>query len=57
MESATTKPRARFENTLLATDFSSAAGHAIPYVKELAEHYGSNVLALHVRPPVVNPMT
>lgn len=42
---------------MFATDFSSAAGHAIPYVKTLATHFGSNVVAFHVRPPVVNPMT
>jgi nucleotide-binding universal stress UspA family protein len=57
MKPAIAKSTARFENILFATDFSSAAAHAIPYVKELAEHYGSNILAFHVRPPVVNPMT
>jgi nucleotide-binding universal stress UspA family protein len=38
-----------FSNILFATDFSPAAAHAIPY-------YDANVVALYVRPPVVNPM-
>ncbi len=49
--------RTRFDNILFATDFSEAAAHAIPFIKKFARHYESNVLALHVRPPVVNPMT
>lgn len=57
MQAATAKSHAKFQNILFATDFSLAASHAIPYVKTIAEHYGSNVFAFHVRPPVVNPMT
>ena len=37
--------------------FSPAAAHAIPYVKRIAKHYDANLVALHVRPAAVNPMT
>lgn len=57
MRAATAKTRTRFENILFATDFSPAAAHAIPFVEKLARHFESNLVALHVRPPVVNPMT
>jgi len=59
METATAgaKIGTRFENILFATDFSAAANQAIPYVKNIAKHYQSKLLALHVRPAVVNPMT
>jgi nucleotide-binding universal stress UspA family protein len=57
MKPATARTRTRFENILFATDFSSAAAHAIPFIKKIARHFQSNLVALHVRPPVVNPMT
>ena len=57
MKAATAKTRTRFENILFATDFSPAAAHTIPFVKKLARHFQSNLVALHVEPPVVNPMT
>ena len=57
MKPATAKTRTRFENILFATDFSAAAATAAPYVKKIAKHYDSSLMALHVRPPVVNPMT
>jgi nucleotide-binding universal stress UspA family protein len=57
MKAATATTRIRFKDILFATDFSPAAAHAIPFVKELARHFQSNVVAFHVRPPVVNPMT
>jgi nucleotide-binding universal stress UspA family protein len=47
----------QFKNILFATDFSAAASAAEPFVKDLARHYESIVVALYVRPPVVNPMT
>jgi nucleotide-binding universal stress UspA family protein len=47
----------RLKNILFATDFSPASGLAIPYAAELAKHYGAKLYALHVRQPVVNPMT
>ncbi len=46
-----------FQDILFATDFSEAAGNAIPYVKAFARHFEANLVALHVHPPVVNPMT
>ena len=57
MKTATARTAASFRNILFATDFSPAAAHAIPYVKRIAKHYDANLVALHVRPPVVNPMT
>jgi len=46
-----------FRNILFATDFSRSANQAIPYVQKLAKHYDAELVALHVRVPVVNPMT
>jgi nucleotide-binding universal stress UspA family protein len=57
MRAATAKTRTRFENIVFATDFSPAAAHAIPFVKKLARHFQSRLVALHVKPPVVNPIT
>ena len=57
MKAATAKTRTRFENIVFATDFSPAAAHAIPFIKKIARHFQSNLVALHVKPPVVNPMT
>jgi len=56
MKAATARTRTRFENILFATDFSRAAAQAIPFVKKLARHFQSKVVALNVKPPVVNPM-
>jgi len=57
MKTATARTAVGFRNILFATDFSPAAAHAIPYVMRLATHYDANLVALHVRPPSVNPMT
>src|SRR5215470_6359043 len=57
MKAATARTRTRFENILFATDFSHAAAQAIPFVKKLGRHFQSNLVALNVKPPVVNPMT
>jgi nucleotide-binding universal stress UspA family protein len=57
MKAATAKTRTRFENILFATDFSPAAAHAIPFVKKLARHFQSNLVAFNAKPSVVNPMT
>ena len=57
MKTATARTAVCFRNILFATDFSSAAAHAIPYVKRIAKHYDADLVALHVRPPAVNPMT
>ncbi len=57
MTSTAVRTRVRFRNILFATDFSPASARAIPYVKRLAEHNDADLVALHVRPPAVNPMT
>jgi nucleotide-binding universal stress UspA family protein len=57
VNTATSRAQVRFRNILFATDFSQAAAQAIPYVKKIAEHYDADLLTLHVRPPIVNPMT
>ena len=57
MKTATAKAAIGFRNILFATDFSPAAARAIPYVKKIAKHYDAALVALHVRTPVVNPMT
>jgi len=57
MKAAPAKISVGFRNILFATDFSAAAASAIPYVKRIAKHYEANLFALHVHPPVVNPMT
>jgi nucleotide-binding universal stress UspA family protein len=57
MKAATAKTRIQFRNILFATDFSPAAMRAIPIAKAIARNYDSNIVALHVRGPVVNPMT
>jgi len=56
MKAATAKAP-QFENILFATDFSPTAAHAIPFIKKIARHFQSNLVAVHVRSPVVNPMT
>ena len=57
MQAATAKTRTRFENILFATDFSPAAAHAVPFIKKIARHFQSRLVALHVKRPVVIPMT
>jgi nucleotide-binding universal stress UspA family protein len=57
MTTATARTAVRFRNILFATDFSPAAAQAIPYVKKIANHYDADLVTLHVRPPLVNPMT
>lgn len=54
---AITDTRIRFRNILFATDFSPAATRAIPFAKAIAKHYGANLVALHVRGPMISPMT
>lgn len=49
--------RIQLKNILFATDFSPSAAAALPYATELARRYGANLYALHVRTPVINPMT
>ena len=42
--------RIRLRNILFATDFSHAAGAAIPYATTLTKHYGAKLYVLHARP-------
>jgi nucleotide-binding universal stress UspA family protein len=56
MKATAAKTRTRFENILFPTDFSADAARAIPFIKKIAGHFQSNLVALHVRTPVVNPM-
>jgi nucleotide-binding universal stress UspA family protein len=57
MKTATARTAVQLRNIIFATDFSPAATQAIPYVKKIAKHYDADLVTLHVRPPVVNPMT
>jgi nucleotide-binding universal stress UspA family protein len=57
MTTALVEAPVKIKNILFATDFSEVSSNAIPLVKKLARHYQSNIVALYVRPPVVNPMT
>lgn len=57
MKALDVRTRIQLKNILFATDFSPASRLTIPYALELAKHYGAKLYALHVRPPVVNPMT
>jgi nucleotide-binding universal stress UspA family protein len=57
MKALDTKTRVQVKNILFATDFSPAAAAALPYAEVLAKRFGANLFALHVRTPVINPMT
>lgn len=57
MKALDVRARIQLKNILFATDFSRASDVAVPYASALAKHYGAKIYALHVRPPIVNPMT
>jgi nucleotide-binding universal stress UspA family protein len=57
MKAPETRARVEMNNVLFPTDFSSAADAAIPYATEIVRRFGARLHALHVRPPVINPMT
>ncbi len=57
MRALDVRTRIQLNNILFATDFSPASDVAVAYASALAKHYGAKLYALHVRPPVVNPMT
>ena len=57
MKAVDSATRTRFSNILFATDFSPAANAAAPYAATIAEYYDSKLFVLHVRRPVINPMT
>lgn len=49
--------RIQLKSILFLTDFSTASGKAAKYALNLTQAFGSRLVAAHVRPPVVNPMT
>jgi nucleotide-binding universal stress UspA family protein len=57
MKALETRTRIEIKNILFPTDFSQAADAAIPYAAELVRRFGAKLHVLHVRPPVINPMT
>jgi nucleotide-binding universal stress UspA family protein len=57
MKAVSARERVQVRKVLFATDFSPAAAAAIPYVKEIATRYGAGLFALHVRAPIVNPLS
>jgi nucleotide-binding universal stress UspA family protein len=57
MKALEVSTRIQLKNILFATDFSPASNAAAPYASALAKRYGAKLYALHVRPPIVNPMT
>ena len=44
--------RAKFQNILLATDFSGAANQAVAYAAGLARSFGAKLYAMHVQEPI-----
>jgi len=56
MNAVDTKTRISIKNILYATDFSPAAGAALPYVLGLAQRYRARVHSLHVRHPSPYPI-
>jgi nucleotide-binding universal stress UspA family protein len=57
MKTLETRSRIDLKNVLFLTDFSTAAGAAIPYAAVVAKRFGAKLYALHVQTPAVNPMT
>lgn len=57
MKTTEVSKQVEIKNILFTTDFSAAANAAIPHTIELSKRYGAKIYALHVRPPVINPMT
>src|SRR5271155_386220 len=57
MKALENRARIEIKNVLFPTDFSPATNTAIPYVVEIVRRFGAQLHALHVRPPVINPMT
>jgi nucleotide-binding universal stress UspA family protein len=57
MKTLETRSRVEVKNVLFLTDFSAAAGTAIPYAAAIARRFGAKLYAMHVQTPVINPMT
>lgn len=49
--------RVSVQNVLFLTDFSPASTAAIPYASEITKRFGAKLFVLHMRPPIINPMT
>jgi nucleotide-binding universal stress UspA family protein len=56
MNATATRTRISLKDILYATDFSTAAEAALPYVKGLSRQYGAKVHAVHVRLPSTYPI-
>src|ERR1039458_2734879 len=52
MNTVTAAKRVALKDILYATDFSPSAIAALPYVRGIAQRYGSTVHILHVREPM-----
>lgn len=57
MRALNSSTRIQLRNILFLTDFSPASNAAIPYAAEVAKRFGAKLFALHMRTPVINPMT
>ena len=57
MKTLDARTRIQLRNILFTTDFSPAAAAALPYAVTIAKRFGAKLFALHVRTPVINPMT
>jgi nucleotide-binding universal stress UspA family protein len=57
MKTLDTSTRIQLQNILFLTDFSPAADAAIPSAAEITKRFGAKIFALHMRTPVINPMT
>ncbi|HWF39309.1 MAG TPA: universal stress protein [Candidatus Acidoferrales bacterium] len=57
MKTLDARTRVQLKNILFTTDFSAAAAAALPCAGALAKRFGAKLFALHVRTPVINPMT
>jgi len=57
MNATATRTQIQLKNVLFATDFSEAAGAAMPYAKNIAKAFGAHLFVLNVRPEIVDPMT
>lgn len=49
--------RITIKNILATTDFSPAAAAGLSYAGTLAKRFGAELFVVHVRAPVINPMT
>jgi nucleotide-binding universal stress UspA family protein len=57
MNTIQTQARIEIKDVLFPTDFSQAGDAVIPFAAEIVRRFGAKLHVLHVRPPLVNPMT